>query len=152
MPAPVLTGKAAGAGLVSAGATRARFEFEVHSAKQGPKGELQLKSGSLRFKSKSVTTFTRSGMTATWTGAGSWNSLPGYTFTATAIDGGRYASGHEWRRSRASMTADRFEITIRNASGTVVFAIASPVANGDIVVSSRSGDREDGRSRLHTRR
>jgi hypothetical protein len=147
----VLTGKAAGAGLVSAGATRARFEFEVHAAKRGPTGELQLKSGVLRFKSKSVTTFTRSGMTATWTGTGSWNSLPGYTFTATAIDGGRHSSGHEDHRLRASGTADRFEITIRNAGRTVVFAIASPVARGDIVVSSRSGDREHSRSGLHSR-
>jgi hypothetical protein len=147
----VLTGKAVGAGLATAGAARARFEFEVHSAKPGPKGELQLKSGSLRFKSKSVATFTRSGMTATWTGTGSWNNLPGYTFTATAVDGARHASGHERHRLRPSGTGDRFEITIRNASGTVVFAIASPVSRGDIIVSSRSGDSEDSRSRLHNR-
>ena len=142
---PSVAGQAQGNGTVAAGQDEARFEFGVRSSRYGPTGHLQLRSDDLRFRSEAVTTFTRSGVTAAWTGTGSWNGLTGYSFKATAADNGRRASSEDKRHRRASWTADQIEITIRNSSGDLVFTIAGPVSRGDIVVTSRSSDGEHAR-------
>ena len=78
-------------------------------------------------------------MTATWTGTGKWNGQSGYSFTVIATDSGQRSSHADVHGRRASAAPDRFEITIRNASGVVVFTIAGPVSRGNIVVAPRSG-------------
>ena len=93
-----------------------------------------------------------SGSTATMTGTGAWNDRAGFSFTAVALDGGRRTSDYGEHRRLTRAFTDRFEITIRNASGAVVFVITGPVTRGDIVVSARSGYGEHGGARRPARR
>lgn len=132
--------------MVTSGTSRARFEFEVRSTKSAPVGQLKLTSSHDQFRSRTVTTFAVTGKTATWTGTGSWKGHAGYRFTATAVDQAR--NGHDSHRADKARGADQLRITISDASGKVVFAIAGPVSRGNIVVSLRSGshnrDGDDG--------
>jgi len=114
-------------------------------------GEMELGSDHAQFKSETVTTFVRTGMTVAWTGMGTWNGHTGYSFAATAVDSSQRSTYRAERRATlrgTTLNGDRLMVTIRDAEGNVVFAVAGPVTNGNIVVSSRSGDHDRVRSRL----
>lgn len=65
--------------------------------------------------------------TATMSGTGRWNGVPGYKFTAEAIDAGEPGAGR-----------DRFTMTIRSPQGAVVATVSGVIDAGNIQ-SSRLG-------------
>jgi hypothetical protein len=139
-PVPNSAGHASGGGIVNGDAASARFEFQVKASHVMAKGQLKLASGKRAFRSHSVTSFVISGTTATWTGTGRWNGHTGYSFTATAVDQAR--NGRDSHGTRSRRASDRFEVSISDSSGTVVFEIAGRVQRGNVVVSARHGAEE----------
>jgi hypothetical protein len=104
-----------------------------------------MQSGLDRFVGHTVDTLTATGRTATWSGTGSWNGRPGFTFTAKAVDAGR-RSGSEERSvmSDSSSIPDRLALTIRNSFGAIVWGADWQLLSGEIAVRLAGSDREDG--------
>lgn len=90
-------------------------------------GQVQVRqTGGIRFHGTTVTTLSTSGSTATWTGQGRLNGVNGYTFTVTVTDTGN-------GRAKAT-TPDSIAITIRDASGVVVFSTSGTLSGGNLKV------------------
>lgn len=70
------------------------------------------------FVSSQITAATVNGNVATITGTGTVNGSPGYTFTATVIDG----------------ALDRFGITILRLDGTLYYQYTQSIAGGDLII------------------
>jgi hypothetical protein len=116
-----------------------KFQFEVKSEGSKREGTLTLTGSHVSLKTATVRTFVLNGNQATWTGTAKWNDRIGYTYTAKAVDNGRLGSAY--RASVAyGVTPDRLEVTVKNASGVVVYSIAGNIASGNIVVSARERD------------
>jgi hypothetical protein len=98
------------------------------------------------------------GDTASLAGTGSWNGAPGYTFTAKATDVGRRSG----RGSDGSVSADgaglldrsaprdRLAVTIRDATGAIVWAADWPLRSGNIVIKRASAGHDDDEDRART--
>ena len=65
--------------------------------------------------------FSADGRTATFNGIGVWNGAAGYTFEATATDGGEPGRGR-----------DRLAFTIRDPNGSVVASADGTINAGNI--------------------
>ncbi len=67
--------------------------------------------------------------------------MPGYTFTASAVDAGRRRHGDRAATDRRSSARDRLAVTVRDPLGAVVWGADWPVRSGDIAITVRdSGD------------
>lgn len=120
-------------------ATHTSFGFEVRSTRSGPEGRIRVHSGAHTFAARSISSLAIDGHTATFTGTGSWDGFPGFTFAVRIVDAGRSDSEHR----------DRFAITIRDPQGATVFGADWPLRRGDIAINGgRDKDHdEDGEAR-----
>lgn len=119
--ARVTAGGLKGGGQLIAGTKRFEFELHVSRSEAGAvTGRLRLASA---FASDAVTgaSFSADGRTATFNGIGVWNGAAGYTFEATATDGGEPGRGR-----------DRLAFTIRDPNGSVVASADGTINAGNI--------------------
>lgn len=120
-------GKVTGGGFVVADG-RTSFGFNAMSDESGLRGQLQVRApGKHRFHGNAVTALSVSGTTATWSGAGRWDGVSGYTFTVTVQDNRNGGS-------RKASTADWISISVRNAAGSLVWSTAGYLKGGNITV------------------
>jgi hypothetical protein len=142
--APDRPGQMIGIGTIAIGSATHGFAFDVKERASGADaGSLRYlvrskKSGRIQvdtFDSTAITSvvfFNVPGVspgpnppsgvdTVTCSGSGRWNGRSGYTFEATAVDGGEPGRGR-----------DTFAITVRNASGQVVASVNAPITQGNI--------------------
>ena len=119
--------KITGGGWISEGTGKTNFGFNVIQDVTGLKGQLQVRvrSGKDRFHSSSVLTLNSSGNSGTWTGAGRWNGVNGYTFSISVVDNG--TSGKK---------GDTISILIKSPTNVTVFTTSgpTPLKGGNIVV------------------
>lgn len=110
--------KVTGGGRVDLTGGRANIGLVVIQDEQGLRGNLQLNDRRTRDRlhASTVTSLSVSGNTATWTGEGRFNGEDGFTFTAIVDDN---RNGNAKKKGQP----DRFAITVRDASGTVVLEI-----------------------------
>jgi hypothetical protein len=121
--------KVTGGGWISIGTGRTSFGFNaIPQAGSLFTGQFQLRSnnGKNRFHGNVVSGLSGSGNTATWTGTGSWNGQPGYTYTISVVDNG----------SSGSKRGDTISITITSPAGTTVYSTggAQALKGGNITV------------------
>ncbi|HEX5147969.1 MAG TPA: post-COAP-1 domain-containing protein [Candidatus Limnocylindrales bacterium] len=102
---------------------RTSFGFVVRGGSEGHL-QFQLQAGDDRFHASTLSSFSVSGNTATWTASGSWNGVGGYALTVTVEDTGPASQG----------VRDRISIVIKAPNGSTVFATTGRLLGGNIVV------------------
>ncbi|WP_392542973.1 post-COAP-1 domain-containing protein [Oryzobacter telluris] len=118
--------KVTGGGWISNTVGRTSFGFNAKSDVGGFHGQLQIRNAKRSFHGNVVLTLSGSGNTATWTGTGKWNGIPGHRFAVTVVDNG--TSGKK---------GDTISIVITSPNGTTtVFTSggAQLLRGGNIVV------------------
>jgi hypothetical protein len=111
-----------GGGYIDDGA-RTSFGFTVHGGSNGHL-EFQLQAGDDPFHASTLTSFSVSGNTATWTATGSWNGAGGYAVTVSVEDTG----------SANQPVRDRISIVVTGPNGSTVFTTSGRLIGGNIVV------------------
>jgi hypothetical protein len=121
------TAKVTGGGWITS-AGRTSFGFNAIPIAGGWKGQFQLRcaNGKNRFHAGVVTSLISSGNTATWSGTGDWNKVPGYTYTISVVDNG----------SSGAKKLDTISITIKSPSNAVVYTTGGPqtLKGGNITI------------------
>lgn len=126
---PVASVFITGGGWTSISSGRTSFGFNAGPNLGAYRGQLQVStnSGKNRFHGNVITSLTSATpTTATWSGTGSWNKLPGYSYTVSVVDNG----------SSGSRKADTISILIKSPPGTTVFTTNGPqvLKGGNITV------------------
>ena len=138
---PPVPGRMHGAGGIGTGSDRVGFEFDVReSADYRDRGTLKLKVANrpgrpdhyfaanvtdVRFSNQPGSAPGRkpgSGVdTVSFTGVGSWNGLPGYTFAVIAAD-----------RGEPGRDRDTFDVVVRDSAGTIVATASGALREGNL--------------------
>ena len=119
-------GRLQGGGFVDHGGKR--YEFTLKVQRPAPSTDpsrlqMQIGQGKLRdrFVATAIGAASFQGNAATFSGTGTWNGSPGYTFEARATDAGEPARG-----------VDTFAITIRNAGGEIAALVDGKLGGGNV--------------------
>jgi hypothetical protein len=126
---PQGTAKVTGGGTVAQSDGDVALGTQVISDAQGLRGNLQVndhRTGA-KFHGTSVTAFTSSGTTATWSGAGRLNGVDGYTFTATVED-------NRQGNSAKKGSPDTVHVVIKDQGGAVVWENTATDLWGNLTV------------------
>jgi hypothetical protein len=112
------------------------FGFAIRATTSGPGGDFALISGTHRLDARTVETLAVDDGSATWTGAASWDGIPGYRYHATATDGADAAAD----RPSTMTPRDRLTVIVWDPRGTVVWGADWPLRSGDIVVHAAASE------------
>ncbi|MEO5853001.1 MAG: post-COAP-1 domain-containing protein, partial [Nocardioides sp.] len=116
--------KVTGGGFIKPDGDRVSFAFVARTRGTGFAGQLVTKDGKDKFKGTSVATLKVTGKRASWSGTGKWKGQAKYTFKVQVED-----NRHGNKGGR-----DKFEIVVKNSSGTTVFSASGPVKGGKITI------------------
>lgn len=117
--------KVTGGGFVIVDGGRTSFGLVATQDATGPHGQIQVRIGtSQRFHGDTVSAFTTSGNTATWSGTGRWDGTSGYTYQVTVTDTG----------TGKKAAPDTIAITVKAPNGTTVWSVTGPLRGGNLKI------------------